>query len=141
MTFAFPFESAAILSLAGVNCVIQNQWNCKLKHNKEKFVKIFEGNLDNGGSIQLHWFLKHLGNILPKYFQLNCFVSASIDNNKSIGNALRSSLHAKAENNTEQDLPAENIPTEVAPTPLDVIVSDNTVLYGVPYFILNPVKA
>ena len=108
LTFEFPFESAAILSLTGVNCIVANQWNCKLRHNKEKFVKIFE---------------------------------ATIDNNKSIGNAVRSFLHAKAENKTDQDLPAEDITEEVAPRQLDVIVSDNAVLYGVPYFILNHVKA
>lgn len=46
LTFEFPFESAAILSLTGVNSIIANQWNCKLRDNREKFTKILEGNLD-----------------------------------------------------------------------------------------------
>ncbi|CAB4000547.1 Hypothetical predicted protein, partial [Paramuricea clavata] len=107
LTFEFPFESAAILSLTGVNSIIANQWNCKLRDNREKFTKILE---------------------------------AAIDNSKNIGNALRSSVHPKPESNTDQDISPGDITTEVSSTQSNVIVLDNTVLYGLPYFMLNPLK-
>ena len=43
LALELPFESAALLSLIGVNCLIANQWNCKLRENKERLHKMMEG--------------------------------------------------------------------------------------------------
>jgi hypothetical protein len=133
----FPFESAAILSLAGVNCIVANQWNCKLRDNKEKFVKIFEGTLDYSVSIALIWKAFKIPN-LGKIVFISLF-SGVLDNNKSIGNALRSFVCGKTESNSQEDSPPQT--TEVSTTQSNALVSGNTVLYGVPYFLLNPLKA
>lgn len=47
LALGFAFESAAILSLSGVNCIVTNQWNCKLRENKERLTKILEGIIDS----------------------------------------------------------------------------------------------
>jgi hypothetical protein len=62
-----------------------------------------------------------------------------LDNNKSIGNALRSFVCGKTESNSQEDSPPQT--TEVSTTQSNALVSGNTVLYGVPYFVLNPLKA
>ena len=74
--------------------------------------------------------------------ETTCFISflAAIDENKNMGNALRSFVHVKPDSNTEQDASAEEATTDVSSTPRNIIVHDNTVLYGVPFFMLNPVK-
>lgn len=64
---------------------------------------------------------------------------AALDN-KNVGTALRLSLHTSPEENTEQDASSVIADTDVKFTQSNFIVLDNAVLYGVPYFILNPLK-
>ncbi|XP_028390807.1 LOW QUALITY PROTEIN: cilia- and flagella-associated protein 46-like [Dendronephthya gigantea] len=63
-------------------------------------------------------------------------LEVSIDENKNIGNALRMFGDAKPDISVDPDTSTAPPSTE-QPT---VIVADNTVLYGLPYFMLNPLK-
>ena len=130
LTFDYPFESAAILSLVGVNCIIVRQWNCKLKDNKEKFIRIFEGNFDCSKMLNMcspnSYSFEEDTELAKRFF----LFLATLDENKNIGNALRSSFFAKPETNTEQETTVEEISS----------TQFNPVMYGVPYFMLNPLK-
>ena len=54
-----PIETAMLLSLSGVNCVLANQWHCTLQDNADVFNTLMKG------------MFKHLGPYSQTMFKTN----------------------------------------------------------------------